>query len=161
LFGVADAGTMRPTEVPELRTQVVNASDLGRPSCGAALVIFFISLLALGCPGFGTEGAEGDFSDIPEEPTWQDVKPLLDAYCNECHSVPPALGAPGGFRYDVCEDTGSEAGAATFAGRIQVRTVDELPSPMPPSNYTAQPSPEDKEMLRRWVENGAPCGGGS
>ena len=125
----------------------------------ATCLIFLASFIVTGCPGFGSDGADGDFSDLPDNPEWTDVSPVLDAYCNDCHSVPSQQGAPGGFRYDVCEDTADDSGASTFAARIQTRTVEALPSPMPPITYSPQPTAEDKELLRRWVDNGAPCGG--
>lgn len=126
----------------------------------AALLIVLSSLASIGCPGFGSEEPGGDFSELPENPTWEDVSPLLDAYCNDCHSVPPQEGAPGGFRYDVCEDADGTLGASSRAQRLEVRTIQKVPSSMPPPTYSPQPTPDDTEILRRWVENGAPCSEG-
>lgn len=139
---------------------VLFAHAHGRPDTIRAALLIALTSLLIGCPGFGSEEPGGDLSDLPENPTWEDVSPLFDAYCNDCHSAPPQEGAPGGFRYDVCEDTESELGASSYAERAAVRTVDQVPTPMPPLTYSPQPSPEDVELIRRWVDTGAPCSGG-
>lgn len=141
----------------------MNAPALGHPfSFRVATLIVTLAILSIGCPGFGSEELGDDFARLPDNPTWEDVSPVFDAYCNDCHSVPAQEGAPGGFRYDRCEDTENELGASSYAERAKVRTVDALPSPMPPVTYSPQPTPADVELLRRWVENGGPCiGGGS
>ncbi len=137
---------------------VVTASALGRPFVwGPAILILFTSLFLVGCPGFGSEEVTGDFSDIPEDPTFADVKPTLDALCNDCHSAVPQEGAPGGFRYDVCADTDGDLGASSRADRIDIRTLQKIPTPMPPATHSPQPTAEDEELLRRWIEDGAPC----
>ena len=117
------------------------------------------ALLFSACPGLGDQQPPTD-DDIPEEPTWsQDVKPILDRTCNECHSVPPQQAAPGTLRLDVCETVGGIPGAKVMATRIIARVVDKVPSQMPPQTYAEQPTATDVEILQRWVDSGAPCDG--
>ncbi len=124
--------------------------------------LFLVTLFVIpicGCPELGSQ-ERTITAEIPEEPTWADhVKPVLDLYCNECHSAPPQQLAPANFRLDVCESIGMVPGAKLFAGRIIFRTVDQLPSPMPPASYSEIPTAADRELLQRWVDQGAACDG--
>jgi hypothetical protein len=95
--------------------------------------------------------------EIPEFPTWDDVKPVLDAYCNQCHSSPSAEDAPSNMRLDICEDAGVIKGARDQAPRIRARMLQATPSVMPPMTAARQPSPDDKELVRRWIDQGAAC----
>lgn len=115
------------------------------------------SVLLLGCPGLGSQEPSTG-GEIPENPTWSDVEPVMNRLCSECHSDPPQQMAPPGYRFDVCEDVG-DPGAQTWAPRIQIRMIDKLPTPMPPLTYPEQPTPADEELVARWVEQGAPCDG--
>jgi len=119
-----------------------------------------LPLLAVlvGCPGLGNQ--EPPIADtLPAEPTWTEhVKPILDTYCSECHSDPPQQAAPGTFRLDVCETLG-KPGASSQSAKIVIRMIDEIPSPMPPLTAANQPTPDDEEIVRRWVDQGANCDG--
>ena len=117
------------------------------------------ALMLMGCPELGTQ--ERTISaELPENPTWaNDIKPIMDKYCNECHSVPPQQLAPGTLRLDVCETVAGLPGAQDQAARTQLRMVDLVPTPMPPVTYAPQPTDDDKEIVRRWVDQGAPCDG--
>lgn len=127
------------------------------------LFLAALAALLVGCPEFGSQ--EPPTADtIPENPTWTDVKPVLDRLCNECHSIPPDDGGlgvppPATLRLDVCETVGGIPGAQSQAPRITVRTFDKVPTPMPPAAYPEQPTPDDNEILRRWVDQGATCDG--
>ena len=81
--------------------------------------VALFALLAAGCPELGTQ-PRTITSEIPESPTWTDVKPILDEFCNECHSVPlvavpPSVVAPDTLRLDVCEDVAGVTGAKSNA----------------------------------------------
>lgn len=109
-----------------------------------------------GCPGFGDE--LGPIASVPDFPQYSvDVRPLLDRYCNECHSSPPAQGAPGYLRLDVCEDQGGILGARSQADRSASRTAQV--KTMPPASYSRQPTQIERDILQRWAETGAPCTG--
>ncbi|MEZ4462808.1 MAG: c-type cytochrome domain-containing protein [bacterium] len=125
-----------------------------------SIVSAFVALggafLAAGCPGFGDE--TGPLTSVPDLPLYAtDMAPLLERYCNECHSVPPTQGAPGYLRLDECEDVDGVLGASAMAQRNAVRTF-ELKT-MPPANYSFQPSNLEREVFQRWFDTGAPCDG--
>lgn len=122
------------------------------------IVALPLAALLFGCPGLGNQ--EPPIADtLPENPTWTEhVKPILDTYCNECHSDPPQQAAPGTLRLDICESLG-KPGAQAQAQRIVIRMIDKNPTPMPPLTYAKQPTPDDMEVIRRWVEQGASCEG--
>lgn len=117
------------------------------------------ALLSIGCPGLGSQQPPTS-GGLPEEPTWEeDIKPIMDIHCNECHSVPPQQAAPGTLRLDTCETVGGIPGAQSQAARIIVRTIDKTPTPMPPANYETTPTADEEEILQRWVDQGAKCDG--
>lgn len=123
------------------------------------VVIFGAAVLVLtGCPEFGKLDRPLT-TEVPDNPTWsQHVKPILDVYCNECHSVPAQQLAPGTLRLDVCETVAGLPGAQSQAFRIVFRTIEQIPSPMPPLDYAAgYPSAAEQEILQRWVDQGASC----
>lgn len=123
----------------------------------SVLFVAASALLLAACPGLGSQEPP-TADDLPENPTWSaDVKPVLDRLCNECHSVPPQQAAPGNLRLDVCETVAGIPGARVMSQRIIARTIDRIPSAMPPQTYPEQPTPDDEEILRRWVEQGANC----
>lgn len=112
-------------------------------------------LLVTGCPGFGDE--TGNLQEVPDRPTWDEhVLPIMDRYCNECHSVPAEQDAPGLFRLDECENT-DILGAQAQAARSALRTF--TIKDMPPATYAPQPSETEREVLQRWADTGAPCEG--
>lgn len=119
-----------------------------------------VSVFLLGCPELGQQ-ERTIVGEIPETPTWSEhVKPIMDVYCNECHSVPAEQLAPPSIRLDTCEDVGGVFGAKNQASRIVFRTIDQVPSPMPPLTYGIYPTNDEQEILQRWVDQGAQCDGG-
>ncbi len=124
-------------------------------------LVLLTAVILWGCPGLGSEEPPIT-QELPETPTFTaDVKPILDRLCTECHSVPPTMSAPATLRLDVCETIGGLPGASAQALRIQIRTIDELGGPMPPATYPQQPTPDDIEILTRWIDQGANCDGTS
>lgn len=122
-----------------------------------ALTLFVLPLF--GCPELGTQERE-IVAELPENPTWTEhIKPLMDTYCNECHSVPPQQLAPPTLRLDTCEDVGGVFGAKNQSIRIIFRTIDQVPSPMPPTTYGIYPTADEQEIIQRWVDQGANCDG--
>jgi uncharacterized membrane protein len=116
----------------------------------------WISFGVIGCPGFGDSDPPGAVEMVPENPTWEDAEIVLDLYCNECHGSTPTRGAPGNFRLDSCANVGSALGAQSQGARIKVRSTGPSSS-MPPGSYEKQPTANDRELLRRWVDQGAMC----
>lgn len=112
----------------------------------------FLFLLA-GCPGFGSAP-----EPIEEAPSWDnEVEGILAQRCAYCHTDPPENFAPTGFRFDKYTtadiDDGGLDGALEKVDRIRARAVDA--STMPPSSATPL-TPEEKAILREWIESGAP-----
>ena len=98
-------------------------------------------------------------SDVPSNPTWDDVEPILLANCARCHTDPPILGALTNFRLDVYDDSiGQEGqtlvGASTMAERIVVRIADDT-DPMPPAP-ARRLTERQREILTTWWANGSP-----
>jgi hypothetical protein len=81
-----------------------------------------------------------------------EVKPVLDAYCIACHSVPPAAGAPRSFRLDVYATDGGLPGAASQAENIARRAY--VLRDMPPSGVLA-PNTAERTTLAAWSASGA------
>ncbi len=98
----------------------------------------------------------------PANPTWeQDVKPILAANCVRCHRNPPANGAPGTFRLDVCEDASATVlGAKSQVPRILARGGLEGAAAMPPPPAGGL-SDRQLEILENWRAKGASCTGTS
>ncbi|MFT5722572.1 MAG: hypothetical protein ACI9W6_002902 [Motiliproteus sp.] len=89
----------------------------------------------------------------------QQIKPLLDRACSECHS---GWFPRGGLRLDSREHIaeGGSNGAVLFAGEPDkgrlvnfIRTVPGRFSRMPPG--PAAVDPESFALIRRWIEQGA------
>ena len=116
------------------------------------VVIAGFAMLTIGCPGFGDEGA----TDVPENPTYSvEVKPILDAHCATCHTVPPANGAPDYMRLDQYEDSngGTVFGAGSMCCAAKFRAVDGIPAVMPPPP-NPRLNPTESEIVRRWADQG-------
>lgn len=118
--------------------------------CAAPLLLF-----ALGCGGLGDETAP----ILEVTPSWNgEIQTLMASRCAICHKVPPENGAPTGFtflKYTRAESPGPGQldGAFEKRERILARAVQERS--MPPSGAT-QPTAEERELLRKWIEGGAP-----
>ncbi len=122
------------------------------------VLLLALVLLGSACPGFGSEGAEV----INDVPTFDnEIKPIFDRLCNECHGANPQQGGEFfALRYDVCEDSElngkATKGAKANSPRTQARLVDG--GGMPPAAYAAKPTPNDIALVKRWIEEGSPCG---
>lgn len=121
-------------------------------------ILFLISVIVFfsACPGFGNEEVE----EVQTVPTFDnDIKPIFDRLCNECHGVDRSQGANLPIRYDLCEDSIEKGvtleGAKSKAQRADARSKSK--NPMPPLDYAEQPTPEDKARIAKWVAEGAPC----
>lgn len=114
----------------------------------------FVPLLLplAGCPGFGSGGPPGGLEEAVEHPTYvDDVKPILDANCIQCHTSPPNEGAPSTFRLDVYETEGDVLGAGDKADRIAARTESgTMPKGGPPLPQA------EVDTLAAWSDDGAP-----
>lgn len=89
----------------------------------------------------------------------QQIRPLLERYCTECHS---GWFPKGGLRLDSLQHIheGGANGAVLFAGEPDkgtlINLVRQVPgrfSSMPPG--PAAVDPESFALLRRWIEQGA------
>jgi hypothetical protein len=87
------------------------------------------------------------------------VKPILDAYCVNCHG--PTQQNGGTFRLDWYEGAGGVPGSKEKASRIMDLAV--LSHAMPPSgSSTGLPDDEERHALGVWVTSGAPyCDAGT
>ena len=78
----------------------------------------------------------------------------LGKYCNACHAVPAAGGAPATFRLDSYADRDLIPGAYAMRLRIKARVADGT---MPPPGDPPM-TPEDLAQMIAWVDAGAPAG---
>jgi hypothetical protein len=122
----------------------------------AGLFGLALALAMTGCGDYGSD--PGGTEPPPPEgrlATWDDgVGDLLERECSLCHSDPPALGAPGGFRldrYDGAAAGGGLLGAYEKRDRIAARSVagTSMPSGGPLSDA-------DRAYLQEWIDAGAP-----
>lgn len=109
----------------------------------------------VGCDGFGTGSPGSSVGDSSQDPTYvTDIAPMMDAYCDRCHSDPPRLGAPRGFRTDVYEDT-DVWGLASVAPDC-LDTMDGTSRRFMPPRNDPQMSAAEIDLFARWVEAGVP-----
>ncbi|MCB0583243.1 MAG: urate hydroxylase PuuD [Phaeodactylibacter sp.] len=84
-----------------------------------------------------------------EEVAFSQVYPIIQARCQSCHSSRPTdedwAAPPNGVAYDTPDDI------ARLADKILLRAV--LTETMPPNNKTGI-TPEEREVLRCWIEQG-------
>ena len=113
------------------------------------------SALGVGLAAAACDFSVPDIDTVPEHPTYTaDVRPLFDDHCLLCHGSRPSRGAPDDFRLDVYDDTGRTAGARSTADLVlRVVEDDEMP---PAAAWGDGVGPNGKELLRRWVAQGAP-----
>ncbi|WP_207062570.1 c-type cytochrome domain-containing protein [Motiliproteus sp. SC1-56] len=104
----------------------------------------------------GTFGVHASESPVRYQ---EQVKPLLDQHCVECHS---GWFPKGGLRLDSLANIreGGKNGAAILPGQPTKGWLINLvvprggaPSAMPPG--PAQLKPEEVELLREWIRQGA------
>ena len=91
------------------------------------------------------------------------IQPIFAEHCSQCHGVDEAK-REGGFRLDTREGAlaGGESGVAAIvpgksAESELVRRIlsEDLDSRMPPPSEKKPLSPEQKEILQRWIDEGA------
>jgi uncharacterized membrane protein len=109
-----------------------------------------LALLLVGC-NFGVK----DIAVVPEQPTYnRDVKPVLLDHCVLCHGAPPKRGAPAWFRLDQYDSSDGVMGVNAMAESVvHQTTADKMP---PAAAWGDGVGPNAKQMLERWLANGAP-----
>lgn len=108
-----------------------------------------LGLLVLLFASACTTGVE-DIYSVPSDPTYdKDVRFYLADHCVLCHGSPPNRGAPSYFRLDVYQDP-DKPGAFDMAQSILSTATS---GSMPPGGGLG---PKGKEMLKLWVDHGAP-----
>ncbi len=123
-----------------------------RNAATSLLMLLAATVILSGCPGLGSKEAEGTVTEVPECVTYEEhIQPLMAAYCDQCHSSPPAGGAPGGFRTDI-EGNDAVVGVSGHFDRIYARSADSA-APMPPA---PAPRMTDIELktLEEWAKTG-------
>lgn len=159
----ASAGTSgRPPALSILPVRMLVAALLPLTSCVSDIESYIGKRceLALDCPeplscaSTAGEGRTCQMLALPEPrekpgggpPVYfcNEVQPLMVRYCGPCHtgatpSIPPKL------------DTYAPASAQ--AERVRIRTA--VDRNMPPATSTAQPTDDERELVRRWAEQGA------
>jgi uncharacterized membrane protein len=118
------------------------------PALGATSVAAFAALYLLTArPGTGRPAAGAPLDDAA---TADAAHAIILQRCTVCHATSPAdrtFGpAPGGAVFETPEQM------RAWAERIRVRTVET--ETMPPANKTWM-TPEEREVLARWVAGGA------
>lgn len=94
-----------------------------------------------------------------DNPFAHQIRPLLVKYCVGCHN---AIEAESNLRLDSLQRIlhGGDAGSALVPGNLDAsliwRRVSGLDEPKMPPEDSAQPTAEEREILRRWIEQGAP-----
>ncbi len=114
------------------------------------------SLVVLSACGGGGGGGTGDNSvtgsaapqDLPAVTYHSAAKPLLDRYCNSCHS---AAGVGGGIAPFPMENYSQVSGKRSALVYVLESGT------MPPPGYST-PGPDESALLLDWLEDGAPEG---
>lgn len=102
-----------------------------------------------------TTGAEAELPDAPA-PLPEEARSVFTRYCVDCHGPDSAGSANIRFIDDLAELVDSDlvvAGDAA-ASKVFQRMTDEK-SPMPPLGVAERPSPEEIDVVRRWISAGA------
>ena len=111
------------------------------------LVLLALTTGLAACPGFGEREIESAVD--AEAPLCAQVQQVLEARCNQCHSVPATQGAPGYLRLDVFETIDGVLGAQHQAERVVARSADRS---MPPSGVILD---SEIAVLEAWLAAGA------
>lgn len=89
-----------------------------------------------------------------QEPTWRDIAPLLERWCNGCHRA----GQVGPFDFTTFESASAYAPEiARYILSSKMPPWRAKPSPLSFSNNRALPE-EVTARLLRWINNGTPAG---
>jgi hypothetical protein len=107
---------------------------------------------ALGLPGFADGGGGPEPGPVP---TWcADVQPLVTAYCiSSCHGTEKRGSGKLDFQLDMYESANGLKGAREMAPRVEERAFRF--KDMPPAGNPA-PTAEEREVIGRWAQGGAP-----
>ena len=119
-------------------------------ACSSLLVGYVCASAAMGAVG----GADVRFD--------RDIRPILAENCFQCHGPDPGK-RQGGLRLDRREDLFGKGGAGPpvvsgkpEASRLWVRVTAANPARrMPPSHSGKNLTSKQKDLLRRWIEQGA------
>lgn len=112
------------------------------------ILVWVVGLLS--CGGDPIEVV--DPASIPANPTWvDDVAPLLDRYCQSCHSADTLGGAPDGLDFRSYDRTVCEWGDV-YETVLRDRS-------MPPAG-AQRPTARELALLERWGDQGQPRGDG-
>jgi hypothetical protein len=86
-----------------------------------------------------------------------DAKPILDKHCvSNCHGTDMSyVGTPRNFRLDVYDTGTALPGAGAKAANINMRTQADTMPPVGLMGYS-RPSVEEKGIILRWLNSGAP-----
>jgi len=127
-----------------------------RASCLGSLAICL--LLSLPCGGHLCQGAE------PDVRFNRDILPILADHCFTCHGFDPA-GRRAGLRLDTRAgalaelDTGARAVVPGDLAASELWTrvsSSDAATRMPPAEHSPPLSARELDLLRRWIEGGAP-----
>jgi hypothetical protein len=85
----------------------------------------------------------------------KDVKPLMDKSCvANCHGIDTTGSSQPSFRLDQYSfSSGFPLGAFAKAARVRARISDDS---MPPAGFTPRLTTEERQVVTRWVDLGAP-----
>src|SRR5713226_7111140 len=134
-----------------------------------AAVTFAVSVLLLLCsstpPIFGASSRLDKNTNTPSKIDFnRDIRPILTENCYKCHG-PDANERKAKLRFDVREEalkpakSGERAivpGAPEKSQMVARITATDLDDRMPPLKSGKKLSPEQIELLRRWIAQGAP-----
>ena len=111
-----------------------------------------------------TSGARGQAIDYKSQ-----IAPILSSKCNDCHTGKKketdkkpkaglALDTPGGIRAGGVIERGNSDGSELYARLILPATDDEL---MPPPDDGGPLAKREIELIKRWIDQGAPFSSGT
>jgi hypothetical protein len=81
----------------------------------------------------------------------RDIRPILSDKCYFCHG-PDAHHREADLRFDTADGSADAIASGEFLRRVQSEDPDEC---MPPPQAKISLTPQEKDLLRRWVEAGA------
>ena len=133
------------------------------------LLISAISLLftcaLVGCAATtGDDDDSGSPGEVIEDPTWDDVQPILSSVCTPCHTAPGA-GSGGILWLDSYDAVSADAGNDTactdtrancIPGRIERQ---EMPDGAPAGCTIGEEgcfTQIEFDIIQNWVDDGAP-----
>jgi hypothetical protein len=101
--------------------------------------------------------AQGNRSDAPQYD--RDIAPLFNRYCTSCHNPDDR---EGGLAVDTFSNlaAGGESGPAVLPSDVEGshlwRLINGIDDPVMPPEDMKGPSPEELEVISRWIKAGAP-----